>query len=53
MKHLLAFALALTLFAAPAVALAGTTNDQTVCMSVPGPSWSEYIAPGVCSGYGG
>ena len=48
MKRLLAFALALTLFAAPTVALARTTNDQTVCLSVPGPSWSEYIAPGVC-----
>jgi hypothetical protein len=50
MKRILAFALALTLFAAPTVALAGTTNDQTVCLSVPGPSWSAYIAPGICVG---
>jgi len=53
MKHLLAFALALTLLAAPTVALARTTNDQTVCTSVPGPSWTELFAPGLCVGGGG
>ena len=50
MKHLLAFALALTLFAAPAVALAEDKPVSDLCRSVPGPSWSEYIAPGLCFG---
>ena len=50
MKRLIAFALALTLFAAPTVALAEDYNrtkpGDDLCRSVPGPSWSEYIAPG-------
>lgn len=49
MKRLLAFALALTLFAAPTLTFAG--EDKTVgelCRSVPGPSWVEAFYPGLC-----
>jgi len=53
MKHLLAFALALTLFAAPAVALAEDRGVGDLCSSVPGPSWTELFAPGLCVGGGG
>lgn len=52
MKRLLGFALALTLFAAPTVALAEEYHRaETVgelCSSVPGPSWTEVFYPGLC-----
>jgi hypothetical protein len=48
MKWLLAFALAITLFTAPAMALAEDKTVGELCRSVPGPSWTEVFYPGLC-----